>query len=192
MEISIVIPAYYANEELMLMTQRCIDSLEGFQGEIILEIDENGDGYSVTANKGLKKAKGDILIVGNNDLIFHENWLPELLFPMLLDCDIATVWTSDQDVTLEDRVEFDSKFGSLFAMTRSVYETLGGFDEQFKGYFADTDFRRRALDEGFRIGKNLSAVVEHLAKATYKITDPSDDEFLRTQRLYEIKHGFAE
>ena len=191
--ISLIIPALYANKELMEMTQRCIDSIGFFNGEIILQVDEDGSGYSYTTNRALERADGSILVVGNNDLIFHENWLVELLFPISLGCDIATVWTSDQDnIVLEDRIEYDAKFGSLFAMTRSVYETLGGFDEQFKGCFTDTDFRRRALDNGFRIGKNLSSVVHHEAKATYKVTDPDDNEFLKAQMLYEIKHGFLE
>lgn len=190
--ISLIIPAYFANKELEEMTQRCIASLGDFDGEIILQVDEDGSGYSVTANKGLERATGDILILGNNDLVFEDGWLEKLL-KVLETHDIATCWTSDQDnIVVEDVIEENAKFGSLFAMKRSVYETIGGFDEQFKGYFTDTDYRRRVLDEGLTIGKTHNLVVEHLAKATYKVTDPNDDEFLRAQRLYEIKYGFSE
>lgn len=193
MSTSLIIPAYYANDRLKKMTERCIDSVGEGIDELILQVDPSGEGYSKTTNKALRKATGDILVVGNNDLIFHENWLTELLFPLNVGFDIATCWTSDQDnVKLEDRIEEGAKFGSLLAMTRKVYKTLGGFDEQFKGYFADTDYRHRALDEGFRIGKNLNLVVHHEAKATYKIIDPDDSEFVRASRLYEIKWGVEE
>ena len=191
--ITIIIPAYYANKELADMTERCVDSIGEFDGELILQVDENGDGYSVTTNKALRAARGDILVIGNNDLIFHENWLTGLLFPLNVGFDIATCWTSDQaNIEIEDKIESEAKFGSLLAMNRRVYDVLGGFDEQFTGYFTDTDYRRRALNTGFKIGKNRNMVVEHLAKATYKITDPDDTEFLRAQRLFEAKHGFAE
>jgi hypothetical protein len=189
---TLIIPAYYANEDLRKMTQQCLLSVGEIDGEILLEVDEHGEGYSKTVNKALQRSKGDILIIGNNDLVFPDNWLVELLFPINLGFDIATCWTSDQQVKVEDRIEVNAKFGSIFAMTREVYENLGGFDEQFKGYFTDTDYRHRALEAGFRIGKNLNLVIMHLAKATYKITDPDDDEFLMAQRLYEAKYGFAE
>lgn len=186
---SLIIPTYYANEELKKMTKRCINSLWVERPEeVILAVDTQGEGYSKTVNRALKASHGDILIVGNNDLIFKKGWLSGLLKP-LENHDISTVWTSDQDVKLEDKIEERARFGSLFAMKRNVYRVLGGFDEQFKGYFADTDYRRRALDAGFTIGKNLNCVVQHEAKATYKQTDPEDTEYLKAMRLYEIKHG---
>lgn len=190
--ISLIIPAYHVSEELEAMTRRCLDSLKGRPDEVILEIDKKGDGYTKTTNKGLQKAKGDILIVGNNDLTFHDGWLEELLFPLQLGYDLSTIWTSDQDYNLEDRIENEAKFGSLFAMTRKLYEDVGDLDERFKGYFVDTDYRRRVLENGYRIGKNLSAVVEHQAKATYSLVDPDDFEFQRARVLFEIKWGYLE
>jgi GT2 family glycosyltransferase len=151
---------------------------------------ETNGGYSAAVNTGLYYATEDIIIVGNNDLIFTDNWLEGLLWPIAEGFDISTVWTSDQkDIKIEEDIEPMAKFGSLFAMKRSVYETLGGFDQQFRGYFTDLDYRRRALEHGFTIGKNLSCVVKHIAKATYKQTDPTDSEFIRASRLYEAKWG---
>jgi len=138
-------------------------------------------------------ATGDVLILGNNDLVFPEGWLEELLSVLDSGYDIATCWTSDQDdIVMGDHIEEDAKFGALFAMRREVYETIGPFDEQFKGYFSDTDYRRRALDAGFTIGKTYNLVVHHHAKATYTLTDPDDKEFIRSARLYEIKWGYQE
>ena len=193
MTTSLIIPAYYANDELRKMTERCMQSVElDRPDEVILIVDEQKDGYTATVNRALEAAHGDILIIGNNDLTFAPGWLTGLLRPLERGYDIATCWTSDQDVKLEDAIEEYAKFGSLFAMTRRVYEVLGPFDGMFKGYFADLDYRRRAIDAGFNIGKNLNYVVRHDAKATYKQTDPNDDEYLRASRLYELKHGMLE
>lgn len=136
-----------------------------------------------------RAATGDILIVGNNDLTFTENWLTELLRPLDEGFDLACCWTSDQEYQLSNSITENSKFGSLFAMNRIVYETIGGFDEQFRGYFADDDYRERLLAAGFRIGRNNNLVVEHVAKATYKEVDPDDTEYRRAKLLYEIKYG---
>ncbi len=214
---SLIIPAYFYDSDIALMTSQCLMSACGDKpDEVILVNDgsppgndiistlqplyslgvldvridrETNGGYSAAANDGLRAATGDVIIVGNNDLTFHTSWLTGLLKPLRDGYDIATCWTSDQDVKREYGIEDDAKFGSLFAMTRSAYERLGGFDEQFRGYFADLDYRNRALDMGLKIGKNLHMVVDHLAKATYKKTDPDDQEYLKAMRLYEIKHG---
>jgi hypothetical protein len=189
-KISLVIPAYYASKELEEMTQRCMDSIGLGIDQIILQVDELGEGYSKTTNKALKNCTGDIIIVGNNDLVFHDNWLTELLFPLQVGFDLSTCWTSDQNfISLEDRIESGGKFSALFAMKRIIYDTIGGFDEQFKGYFADTDYRQRLLEKDFTIGKNMNMVVDHLAKATYKVVDKEDEEFIRARILYEIKWG---
>jgi GT2 family glycosyltransferase len=150
---------------------------------------KNG-GYSSAVNMGLFYAKGDIIIVGNNDLIFDKDWLPKLLKPFEEGFDVATCWTTDQKYKLEPVVSETDKFGSLFAMKRNVYETIGGFDEQFKGYFADTDYIERINQAGFRIGINKNLAVKHLAKATYKVTDPDDSEFKRAKLLFEAKYGY--
>lgn len=188
--ISLIIPAYHVNQDLYETTIDCLDSVWFDPIQLILIADNQP--YTVNVNAGLRAATGDIIVIGNNDLNFPEGWLAQLL--PLLDggYDIATCWTSDQEVHKENKIEENSKFGSLFAMKREVYEVLGGFDEQFKGYFSDLDYRQRALDAGFRIGKNLSLVVDHEAKTTYKLTDPLDKEFQRSKALFEAKWGWVE
>ncbi len=188
--VSLIIPCLWAEKSLYDMTKLCLDSVWDEKLQII--VIANNQPYAVNVNNALRAATGEILVVGNNDLIFTEGWLKGLLKPLEEGFDIATVWTSDQNVQLEDRIEEDAKFGSLFAMTREAYEKLGGFDEQFRGYFSDLDMRRRALDMGLKIGKNLNTVVGHESKSTYNKTDPKDSEYLRSKILYEIKHGVLE
>lgn len=219
-KISLIIPCNWINQELVDMTIDCLNSINDTtddQPEEIIIIDDgspiemkfedntdfkqkfttlrkeiNG-GYASAVNMGLYHAQGDILIIGNNDLTFSENWLTELLKPLEMGYDIATCWTSDQDnIEIKDYIEEDAKFGSLLAMRREVYDLVGPFDEQFRGYFTDTDYRRRVLNEGLTIGKTYNLCVDHKAKATYDLTDPDDFEFRRSSRLYEIKWGEQE
>lgn len=190
-KVSLILPAYHYSEDLYETTVSCLDSVWHEPIQLILIADDQP--YTVNVNAGLRAATGDVLVVGNNDLVFENGWLAQLLPLLDAGYDIATCWTSDQkDVRIEERIEDNAKFGSLFAMTRKAYEILGPLDEQFRGYFSDLDYRRRALDAGLKIGKNLSLVVEHEAKATYKQTDPTDSEYLKSKSLFEAKWGFLE
>jgi GT2 family glycosyltransferase len=189
MKHSLIIPAYFYNQDIIDMTLDCVRSIKE-NVEIILVADNKP--YASNVNSGLRASTGDIIIIGNNDLTFPQKWLTELLRPLHKGFDIATCWSSNQNVTLENKIESEAKFDCLWAMKRTVYETLGDLDETFKGYFSDTDYRRRALNNGFTVGKNCNLVIEHKSKATYKITDPEDQEYLRSKLLYEAKWGFVE
>lgn len=215
--ISFILPCYFVNEDIEEMTIDCLNSLietTDDEPEEILIIDdgspyavdfvdetdfkqkiqtlrkEKNGGYSSASNMGLFYAQGDIIIIGNNDLTFPEKWLTRLLNVFDEGFDVATCWTSDQNYELEPVIAEWNKFGSLFAMKRHVYESIGGFDEQFRGYFADTDYIERIKQAGFRIGINKNLVVNHKAKATYSVTDPEDTEYERAKLLFEAKWGY--
>ena len=52
--------------------------------------------------------------------------------------------------------------GAFLMFQRDVWKTLGGFDEQFHPvWFEDVDFCRRALDAGYRIQYEPSAMASH-------------------------------
>lgn len=212
MKTSLIIPCYFINNDFVEMTNRSIESLDEDRPDEVIVVDDgspypyikklpykakfvnlkqNG-GYARATNEGLRSAIGDILIVGNNDLVFKKGWLQGLLSVLEEGFDVATCWTSDQKYNLDNIIKDGDKFGSLFAMKRGVYETIGGFDEQFRGYFSDLDYGKRMRDAGFRIGMNHSLVVEHEAKATYKQTDPEDKEYQRGKLLFEAKWGYVE
>lgn len=211
---TIIIPCYWYNERLIELTKKCLESLETTtKGEKLYTIvvddgspisyrpkcdrlivrNENG-GYTKAVNTGLEETNDDIIIVGNNDLEFYDqHWLRGLVQPLEDGNDISCIMVSDSDgFTIEKRYEYDAKFGSLFAMKREVYDKLGNFDEQFKGYFTDLDYRRRALNAGFKIVKNYGAFVHHIGKATYALIDEKDSQYQEAEELYKAKWGFLE
>lgn len=205
---SFIIPIYITNQELADMTTTCINSLmtcrpdeiivvnDGspipYKAQLGKQIDlETNSGYATAVNTALEVAQGDLLFIGNNDMVFDAKSITGLLRVFEEGYDIATCWTSDQKYKLEPVIKDGDKFGSYFAMKREVYENIGGFDTQFRGYFADTDYKLRIEKEGYRIGMNYNLVVHHDAKATYSLTDPEDEEFIRSHRLFEIKWGFV-
>jgi GT2 family glycosyltransferase len=150
-------------------------------------------GYVGAVNRGLAAAAGDVLIIGNSDLIFLPGWLQALIDPLKEGYDISSIRTTEPDGwSTEDRIEDAAKFGCLFAITRRVYQTLGGLDQRFRHYFADTDYRRRALNAGFHIGKNHGGLVAHRGSATYRLADPNGLRFHKDQTTFIAIHGFVE
>lgn len=151
---------------------------------------ENG-GFPKCANTGFKEATGDIIILSNNDITFYPGWLEGILKPLEEGYDISSINVSDSDGYMtEDWVEEDGTFGSLWAMKRKVYETIGGFDETFeKGTFEDKDFALRAKEAGFKIGKYHGVVVEHVGRATMDKLYPGQEDFHESRELFKKKWG---
>lgn len=213
--ISLVTPVYSLDDDMLQMARTAVQTARQYSDaelesivvddgspvafvsdqDIIVRLPVNS-GYSVATNTGLRLATGDILICGNSDLVYTPGWLEALTKVFDSGYDIATLLTSDQSYETRDEIVHlngpGGKFGSLFAMTRNVYETIGGFDERFRGYFSDTDFRRRALNAGFKAGKNWGHLVEHKARATYEALGIEETEFLEAQGVYKSIWGKVE
>lgn len=209
-ETSIIIPCYFLNQELIDTTVACVSSLSfGKPDEVIIvddgsplsapeltahpfadqfiQRDVNG-GYAKAVNSGLSAARGEVLIVSNNDIYFTPGWMEAIMLPLKAGADISSIRTSDNGYELEDKVTQGDKFGSLWAMKREVYDKLGGLSEEFgRGYAEDLDYRRRALNEGFTVAKNHGHLVEHEAKATFKQVDPEDTSYRKALRIYKKK-----
>lgn len=211
-----IVPCYWASMDLIETTAKCLDSLSettDSQPEEVLIINdgspldmsfiddtdfkqqfkqinrENNGGYAAAVNTGLYYAKGDILIISNNDIRFYPRWLEHILKP-LKDYDISSIVTSDQGWDTRDEITEGDKFGSLWAMKRKVYDTIGGLDETFgKGYFEDLDYQKRAEEAGFKVAKNHAGLVEHTGKATFKEVDPEDKAYIKARSRFIEKHG---
>jgi GT2 family glycosyltransferase len=211
-DVSLIIPVYIVDNELKKMTDKCIESAyKTAPGVEIIVVDDGSPigykskygktirlktnmGYSFTVNRGSEASGGDVLVIGNNDLLFKENWLDKLLTVLDEGFDVATCWVGDQkdspEFKIDNAIKEGGLIGSIFAMTNDVYEDIGGFDTRFRGYFSDRDFQERAEQQGYRVGMNHGLVIDHVSKATYKFTDPDDDEYEEAKRIFEIKHGY--
>lgn len=187
-KISVIVPCLWADQSFLDMTSKCLSGLLEIPQTIVV----NGDSYAVNVNNGLRASTGDVLIICNNDIEFIQpDWLKHLLKPLEQGYDISSIRTTDADGwQTEDKITDGDKFGSLWAMKRSVYETIGPLDESFgKGYFEDLDYHKRAEDAGFKVGKNHAGLVEHVGKATFKVVDPQDKSYEEAKQRFIAKWG---
>lgn len=131
-------------------------------------------------NAGAAVAHGEVFIFINADTVPQPGWLRELVRPLFEDStigmttsrillydaphlintcgndltwtgltvcrglnELATQWQLPSDVVAVS--------GAAFAIRRSLFETIGGFDETFEFYLDDTDLSLRGHLAGYRI-----------------------------------------
>lgn len=209
---ALAITSYHLDEEMANLTRACLASLKYGQPDNVFVIDDmspymarldeviqvwrptNG-GFPKCANTGFETmadmSDAEVFILSNNDIEFQPGWLEGILKPLASGYDISSINISDSDgYVLEDVIEPDGKFGSLWAMKRKVYETIGGFDENFgAGTHEDLDFWKRAKEAGFRIGKYRGAMVEHIGRATMDKLYPEREDYWKGREKYIEKYG---
>lgn len=188
-KVSAIVPALFVDATFVDMTATCMRGLFSLHELVVIG---SKRGYAENVNTGLRIATGDILLICNNDIEFIQyGWLDHLLQPLHDGYDISSIRTTDSDGwTTENRIEEGAKFGSIWAMKREVYETIGPLDESFgKGYFEDLDYQKRAEDAGFKVAKNHAGLVEHKGKATFALVDPEDTAYQLAMERFRAKWG---
>jgi GT2 family glycosyltransferase len=155
----------------------------------VLEPNQNL-GYAGGNNFGATVATGDVLVFLNPDTEVVPGWLRSLVRPIATDHTVGLttsrillmrerdkINTCGNDVSLagitwcrgagQPAMAFDQDAdvpavsGCSFAIRRSLFEQLGGFDERFFMYLEDTDLSWRARALGYRCRFVAESVVFH-------------------------------
>ena len=105
------------------------------------------------------------------------------LVPRLFPPHFVTEWAHD-----ETRV-VDQVMGAFFLVRRSVFESLGGFDERFFVYYEDLDLSVRARAQGWHSVYLATAQAFHRGQGTTEgATARRTFYFCRSRILYARKH----
>ncbi len=158
--------------------------------EIGLICSDENPGFGGGNNLGAKYARGEFLAFLNPDTVVESGWLDELVkvLETYPDAGMATsqillkqqpdrINTCGNDVHISGLTlcrgmgkprgtypkieEVGAISGAAFALRRSLFEYLGGFDERFFMYMEDTDLSLRARLAGFSIVYVPSSIVYH-------------------------------
>jgi len=147
-------------------------------------------GFGHGNNVGARWARGEYLVFLNPDTVIEPGWLEALTATLeanpqgalvtskiLLAAEPERINTCGNEVhcsgltlcrgagqasdTFSHPEEVSAVSGAAFALPRSVFEHLGGFDEQFFLYMEDTDLSLRARLAGYRCIYTPHSVVRH-------------------------------
>lgn len=144
-------------------------------------------GFAGGVNSGIEAARGDVLVLLNQDCIVQPGWLSLLLEELnnhsefgIVGCRISNadgtlnhagavirrpdgygMHLTDEDSNQTRSVE--SVTGAAMAIRRETWTMVGRFDEGFyPAYYEDSDYCYRARSKGIQIGYAPSAHVIHL------------------------------
>lgn len=133
---------------------------------IILKNEENR-GFSIACNQGAARADGDVFLFLNNDILIKGDYLTPLE-KALADNPNSLAGPQKADFDTGWNV-FGGKIisyliGWCLAIPKSIFETLGGFDEQFSpAYYEDVDLCYNALQNGIDL-KQIWVPLQHLGE----------------------------
>lgn len=167
--------------------------LRSIPGAVVIANPTNR-GFPAGVNQGLAVARGEQILLLNNDTVLTTGWLERLLEAFDRDPTIGLVGPSSNNVSGEQEVDVsyrdlgdldgfawdwardlggrleptDRLIGFCLLVRRAVFDAIGPLDEQFGiGCFEDDDLCRRASAAGWRAVIARGAFVHHFGSRTF-------------------------
>ena len=166
-------------------------------------------GFAGGVNLGLAQARGDVVVVLNNDALATPGWLGGLLGALAREPRVGIAgprsnWVSDAQIIpappyaqapSDELTRFAAErarahagrgfevarlSGLCMAIARPVLDRIGGFDTRFEvGNLEDDDYSLRARLAGFRLWVADDSYVHHFGHKTFALTGEDYDALMR-------------
>ncbi|WP_339323798.1 glycosyltransferase family 2 protein [Paenibacillus sp. FSL W8-0194] len=188
------------------------------EGVVFISLPAN-EGFPKACNLGMKAARGEYLLLLNNDVTVTKNWLGNLLAAADSRPDIGLVGpvTNEasgiqkveiafQDLSEFQRIAFENNrpdpgrwlevkriIGMCLLIKREVVNRIGYFDEAFSpGHYEDDDYCHRARLAGYRLLICRDVLVHHRGSVSFRQAQPEQLQALieRNYRLFIEKWHF--
>ena len=178
-------------------TDESLEQARSYCGRPNFTLIENGTntGFSHAVNQGIARAKGEYVVMFNNDAFAEPNWLAELIRTAETDPKIFAVqslmlrhfereladdagdyvtWMGFACKTGDGRrasrytkqKRIFSACGGAALYRKSILDEIGVFDENFFAYFEDVDLSWRANNFGYKNVYCPTAKCRHICGAT--------------------------
>jgi GT2 family glycosyltransferase len=162
---------------------------KSYRGCTTIRFDKNR-GVAAAWNAGALAATGDILCFLNNDVWVEPGWDTGLCEAAGDGRRIAFPYTDHGDRKGFRCPDTAGVAGWCFALTRSVWEEIGPFDEAFgPAFYEDTDFFTRAWRLGIDLCPVPDANVHHRRRTSANQLPDVDSLFQANKQRYALKYG---
>ena len=190
----------YHDFETIVVDDCSTDGSQAFVGrdhrDVRLVALEKNRGFAPAVNEGIRAARGDVIVLLNNDTDADPGWLEEIARALdenpragMVACKLRLFDRRDhihsagdfyrvdgipgnRGVWEEDRGQYDDArgifggCGGAVAYRKTMLDEIGGLDEQLGSYCEDVDLNWRARLAGYAVAYAPRAVVYHRVSAT--------------------------
>lgn len=175
-------------------------------------------GFPKGCNQGIEIAKGDSILLLNNDTIVTPNWLNNLDSALYSSEDIGVVGAITNSCSngqainviyqdIDELIEFanlvnsnytTAKYefkqylvGFCYLVKKTVIDKVGGLDERFTpGNFEDNDLSLRILVQGYKLLLCKNVFIHHFGSATFASNiDDYINIYYASKRKFDEKWG---
>ncbi len=181
-------------------TDGSLELLKTYFPKVKVIVNQTNEGFAKGVNRGVKEAKGDIIILLNTDVI-PEKGLLKYVLPHFKDNNLFAVtfnegvWSwargyfnkgliehSSGEKTKQVHDSFWASGGSA-AFDKKKWDTLGGFNLMYEPfYWEDVDLSYQAQKRGWRVLWDPQARVEHKHEVTVQKHSLGQKKELVSQR----------
>jgi GT2 family glycosyltransferase/glycosyltransferase involved in cell wall biosynthesis len=223
---SLIANTEYDSYELIVVdnasTDGTVEYLKEIQARIgdgiKLHFNSTNKGYAAGNNDGIKLAKGDYIVLLNNDTLVSDGWLKKLVMLFYSQDSIGLIGPVTNSAGNEQRIDFEGldennyedisssylskqkdswflteKLGFFcVAIRREVIEGIGYLDENFGvGMFEDDDFCERVKNHGYKLAIVEDCFIYHKGSISFKKLDSNNyqDLFEKNKKYFREKHG---
>ena len=202
--VDVVFISNATTKNLKIVTQNAIDTcIRGAKGilinciviESVKDISYNNAitynldipfNYNAYLNFGARKGAGKYIMCCNNDLVFTPNWLINLLkedYPIVSPISPRDI--RQRKITLNEKGYICGRnlSGWAFMIKRSLWEQIGGFDEDFDFWFADNSLIGQLKNINIPPMLVVSSIVNHLGSVTLNRLPPVQKQNLMWAKL---------
>lgn len=135
-------------------------------------------GYNAFANRGARLGSAEWIMIANNDLIFEDGWLHQLVaagHPLVSPLNPGDRRQLDLDGNETGRTNGRHLSGWCFMIRRDLWTRIGGFDERLRFWCCDDAVLEQCVAAGVDPMIVPAARVRHLVSATLRSSTSSTD-----------------
>lgn len=208
--VDVVVLSYAKTPELAAMTQNTVTScvaaanslpvnvtvLEQQEGQTYEYADTvhapEAFNYNAFANRGAALGSAEWIMIANNDLIFHDGWLHQLLaagHPVVSPKEPRDERQTDIHSNALGYTIGRHLSGWCFMLRRELWEKIGGFDDCCSFWYSDNVVAEQLRAIGVTPMLVVDAVVEHLRSVTLNQMENYDELTRQQQAVFEGRYG---
>ena len=132
-------------------------------------------------NLGARQCNAQWIVFANNDLIFHNGWLHELLsvsHPLMSPHERRDPRQRDIKANTLGTTNGKHFSGWCFMISRELWNKIGGLDEDFVFWYSDDATIAQCVNAGVKPLLVKRSIVDHLGSTTFnKLDSVKKDEY---------------